>query len=82
MISKIYSVNKQTECLTYFTFRNSIKVLNISICVCVSACSAMFKSAILCTVANQVSLSMGFSRQEYSSGFPFPPLEESSQLWD
>ena len=25
------------------------------------------------TVARQVPLSMGFSRQEYSSGLPFPP---------
>ena len=27
----------------------------------------------LCTVACQASLSMGFSRQEYWSGLPFPP---------
>ena len=26
------------------------------------------------TVAHQAPLSMGFSRQEYWSGFPFPPL--------
>ena len=26
----------------------------------------------LCTVARQASLSMGFSRQEYWSGLPFP----------
>ena len=26
------------------------------------------------TVAHQVPLSMGFSRQEYWSGLPFPPL--------
>ena len=29
-------------------------------------------SATLWTVAHQASLSMGFPRQEYSSGFPFP----------
>ena len=29
--------------------------------------------AILWTVAQQAPLSMGFSRQEYRSGFPFPP---------
>ena len=28
----------------------------------------------LWTVASQVPLSMGFSRQEYWSGFPYPPL--------
>ena len=27
----------------------------------------------LCTVAHQVPLSMGFSRQEYWGGFPCPP---------
>ena len=26
------------------------------------------------TVAHQAPLSMGFSRQEYWSGFPFPPI--------
>ena len=31
-------------------------------------------SATPCTVAHQASLSMGFSRQEYWSGLPFPPL--------
>ena len=30
------------------------------------------------TAAHQVPLSMGFSRQEYWSGLPFPPLGESS----
>ena len=28
---------------------------------------------ILCTVAHQAPLSMGFSRQEHWSGLPFPP---------
>ena len=28
------------------------------------------------TVAHQASLSMGFSRQEYWSGYPFPPLQD------
>ena len=30
----------------------------------------------LWTVANQASLSMGFSRQEYWNGSPFPPAED------
>ena len=30
-------------------------------------------SVTLCTGARQAPLSMGFSKQEYSSGFPFPP---------
>ena len=28
---------------------------------------------IFCTIAHQTSLSMGFSRQEYWRGLPFPP---------
>ena len=39
-----------------------------------SFCSiAMSDSVTLWTAAYQVSLSMGFSRQEYWSGLPFPP---------
>ena len=30
------------------------------------------------TTAHQASLSMGFSRQEYWSGWPFPPLGDLS----
>ena len=44
-------------------------------CVCVHACA--LSSVRLCetpwTVASQAPLSMGFSRQEYWSGWPFPP---------
>ena len=40
-------------------------------------CSAVLNRVWLCvtpwTVAHQVSLSMGFSRQEYWNGLPFPP---------
>ena len=32
----------------------------------------------LCTVASQAPLSMGFSRQEYWSGLPFPSPEDLS----
>ena len=35
--------------------------------------SVMSDSAIPWTVARQAPLSMGFSRQEYWSGLPFPP---------
>ena len=41
------------------------------VCVCGSVVSDSFVT--LWTVARQVPLSMGFSRQEYSSGLPFPP---------
>ena len=33
------------------------------------------------TVAHQASLSMGFSRQEYWSGLPFPPWEDLPDPW-
>ena len=38
-----------------------------------SMCSVVSDSATLWTVAWQAPLSMGFSRQEYWSGFPCPP---------
>ena len=34
-----------------------------------------------CTVAGQASLSMGFSRQEYWSGLPFPPQGNLPNPW-
>ena len=43
--------------------------------VCVLSCfSCVWLLAILWTVAHQAPLSMGFSRQEYWSGWPCPPL--------
>ena len=36
----------------------------------------MFDSAILQTIAHQPVMSMGFSRQEYSSGLSFPPPQD------
>ena len=38
--------------------------------------SVMSDSATLQIVAHQVPLSMGFSRQEYWSGLPYPPPED------
>ena len=40
--------------------------------VCVYMCSVMSNSATLWLVAHQAPLSMGFSRQDYWSGLPFP----------
>ena len=43
-------------------------------CVCIFSCLVLSDSlATPWTVALQAPLSMGFSRQEYWSGFPFPP---------
>ena len=53
---------------------------NVCVCACVLAhvymlsCSIMSDSATPWTVARQAPLSMGFPRQEYWSGLPFPSL--------
>ena len=45
----------------------------VGVCVCVS-CSVVSTSFLTpWTIAHQAPLSMGFSRQEYWSGLPFPP---------
>ena len=43
-------------------------------CVCVLSHVQLFATP--WTVAHQASLSMGFSRQEYWGGFPFPSPED------
>ena len=48
-----------------------IEYIGISICACVHA-QVMSYSATPQTVARQAPLSLGFPRQEYWSGFPFP----------
>ena len=45
-------------------------------CVCVLSHVQLFATP--WTVAHQAPLSMGFSRQEYWSGFPFPSPEDLS----
>ena len=42
-------------------------------CVCAQLLNSVRLSATLWMVARQALLSMGFSRQEYWSGLPFPP---------
>ena len=49
--------------------------------LCVHACSVtqlshVWLSAVLWTIADQAPLSMGFPRQEYWSGLPFPPARD------
>ena len=52
--------------------------LHVCVCACVCVCvvSPVRLFVTLWTVANQASLSMGFSRQEYWNGSPFPPAED------
>ena len=45
----------------------------VCVCVCLLSHSVVSDSATLWTVAPQAPLSMGFSRQEYWNGLPFPP---------
>ena len=55
---------------------NHINSLCVCVCVCVCVCyspSPVWLSATLWTIAHQAPLSMGFPRQEYWSGLPFPP---------
>ena len=44
----------------------------VCVCVCMLSCVQLFVTTR--TVAYQALLSIGFSRQEYWSGLPFPPL--------
>ena len=49
--------------------------LCVCVCVCVCVCSVVSDSFVTpWTVAHQAPLFMGFSRQEYWSGLPFPLL--------
>ena len=41
-------------------------------CYVLSSCSHVWLFVTPCTIAHQLPLSMGFSRQEYWSGLPFP----------
>ena len=47
-----------------------------SVCVQACTCSVMSNSATPWTAAHQAPLSLGFSRQEYWSGLPFPSPED------
>ena len=55
--------------------RMALALVRFYLCVCVCVCVRCLvvpDSATPWTVARQASLSMGFSRQEYWSGLPFP----------
>ena len=59
-------------CFAFFFFLTLYPVLSIHVCVLsLFNCVQLFVTP--WTVAQQAPLSMGFSRQEYWSGWPFPP---------
>ena len=53
-------------------------MLYVFVCVCVCMLNHVQLFAMPWTVACQAPLSMGFSRQEYWSGLPFPSPEDLS----
>ena len=65
--------------LSHASYKSSCVCVCVSVCVCAHACSVVSNSLpqpcpTLCNpMAHQAPLSMGFSRQEYWSGLPFPP---------
>ena len=61
----------------YFYNKSNIEIVVKNLCVCVCVCVLSHFShvqllVILRTVPRQAPLSLGFSRQEYWSGLPFP----------
>ena len=56
------------------------KSISMRSVVCVCVCVCVFHRVRLCGpmdyIAHQAPWSMGFSRQEYWSGLPFPPPED------
>ena len=58
----------------YFLLKLPLARARVCVCVCVLSCFSRVRLfGILLTIASQASLSMGFSRQEYWTGLPFPP---------
>ena len=62
--------------ITYKREKNLEKHVCVCVYVCVCVClvdGVVSDSAMLWTVTCPAALSMGFSRQEYQKGLPFPP---------
>ena len=73
----LYSILTKTHSCQAFL------ILSGCVCACILSCFSrvqLFET--LWTVAHQVSLSLGFSRQEYWSGLPCPPPGDHSQPRD
>ena len=65
----VHGVTKSRTRLRHWTELNAIFYMHVKLSS--FSCDSLFM--ILSTAANQPPLSMGFSRQEYRSGLPFPP---------
>ena len=84
-MNKEEDLKKRLEIRCYIAPRGQLTGLGTSRCYLLSRMftwrgvqaryftSVMSSSTVQCTVAHQAPLSMGFSRQEYWSGFPCPP---------
>ena len=67
------SWTKLVTCITTVQFSNSAKLAFIIVYMCALVLSFIQLFATPWTVAHQAPLSLGFSRQEYWNGLPFPP---------
>ena len=65
--------NKSGMRISYVTAGEKLLYFPVYTCTCALLLSRVQLSAASQTVAHQASLSMGFPRQEYWSGLPFPP---------
>ena len=67
-----YSSSEACECMhAFYSGLQAPLAIKTSMCLYVLSCVRLFVTA--WTVAHQAPLSMGFSRQGYWSGLPFPP---------
>ena len=57
----------------------NIRIFNIFMCVCVCVLSRVLLFETPWTITHQAHLCMGFSRQEYWTGLPFPTPEHLSK---
>ena len=60
----------------FFSFFKNWVIVCMCVCVCALLLSHVWLFVTPWTVAHQASLSMGFPRQEYWSGLPFPLLRD------
>ena len=65
---------QRTSTYGFYTDFDDLVQLNSTLPVCVLSHCHVRLFATLWTVAGQAPLSMGFPRQEYWTGLPFPPL--------